>query len=92
MHKTIQFCYDTFLDYLSWLDVRTAWRPNHIQYNFFCETQNYVLGRMVIYLYFFFSILSQREFWFLATVAFGLLSWGDLISNDYRQFDFTDTI
>ncbi len=24
----------------------------------------------------FFSILSQREFWVLATVAFGLLSWG----------------
>ncbi len=25
-------------------------------------------------------------------VAFGLLSWGDLISSDYRQFDFRDTI
>ncbi len=41
---------------------------------------------------FFFSIQSQREFWFLATVAFGLLSWGNLISSDYRQFDFTDNI
>ncbi len=27
-----------------------------------------------------------------STVAFGLLSWEDLISSDYRQFDFTDTI
>ncbi len=41
---------------------------------------------------FFFSILSQREFWFLAAVAYGLLSWGHLISSDYRQLDFTDTI
>ncbi len=41
---------------------------------------------------FFFSILSQREFWFLAAVASGLLSWGHLISSDYRQLDFTDTI
>ncbi len=41
---------------------------------------------------FFFSILSQREFWFLAAVASGLLSWGHLISSDYRKFDFTDTI
>ncbi len=24
--------------------------------------------------------------------ASGLLSWGHLISSDYRQFDFTDTI
>ncbi len=29
-----------------------------------------------------FSILSQMEFWFLATVASGLLSWGHLISSD----------
>ncbi len=42
--------------------------------------------------FFFFFILSQREFWFLAAVASGLLSWGHLISSDYRQFDFTDTI
>ncbi len=41
---------------------------------------------------FFFSILSQREFWFLAAVASGLLSWGHLISSDYRQLDFTNTI
>ncbi len=41
---------------------------------------------------FFFSILSQREFWFLAAVAYVLLSWGHLISSDYRKFDFTDTI
>ncbi len=27
----------------------------------------------------FFSILSPMEFWFLAAVAFGLLSWGHLI-------------
>ncbi len=40
----------------------------------------------------FFSILSQKEFWFLAAVASGLLSWGHLISSDYRQLDFTDTI
>ncbi len=36
--------------------------------------------------------ISQREFWFLAAVASGLLSWGHLISSDYRQLDFTDTI
>ncbi len=42
--------------------------------------------------FFFFFILSQREFWFLAAVASGLLSWGHLISSDYRQLDFTDTI
>ncbi len=41
---------------------------------------------------FFFSILSQREFWFLAAVASGLLSWEHLISSDYRRFDCTDTI
>ncbi len=40
----------------------------------------------------FFSILSQREFWFRAAVASGLLSRGHLISSDYRKFDFTDTI
>ncbi len=27
-----------------------------------------------------------------ANVASGLLSWGHLISSDYRKFDFTDTI
>ncbi len=31
---------------------------------------------------FFFSILSPMEFWFLAAVASGLLSWGHLISSD----------
>ena len=30
----------------------------------------------------FFSILSPMEFWFLAAVASGLLSWGHLISSD----------
>ena len=30
----------------------------------------------------FFSILSLMEFWFLAAVASGLLSWGHLISSD----------
>ncbi len=30
----------------------------------------------------FFSILSQMEFWFLAAVASGLLSWGHFISSD----------
>ncbi len=30
----------------------------------------------------FFSILSQMEFWFLAAVSSGLLSWGHLISSD----------
>ncbi len=38
----------------------------------------------------FFSILPQREFWFLAAAASGLLSWGHLISSDYRRFDCTD--
>ncbi len=41
---------------------------------------------------FFFSILSQRSFGSLPLLSFGLLSWGDIISSDYRQFDFTDTI
>ncbi len=31
---------------------------------------------------FFFSILSPMEFWFLAAVASGLLSWGHLFSSD----------
>ncbi len=30
----------------------------------------------------FFSILSPMEFWFLAAVASGLLSWGHFISSD----------
>ncbi len=30
----------------------------------------------------FFSILSPMEFWFLAAVASGLLSWGHLISSN----------
>ncbi len=30
----------------------------------------------------FFSVLSPMEFWFLAAVASGLLSWGHLISSD----------
>ncbi len=30
----------------------------------------------------FFSILSPMEFWFLAAVASGLLSWGHLITSD----------
>ncbi len=30
----------------------------------------------------FFSVLSLIEFWFLAVVASGLLSWGHLISSD----------
>ncbi len=30
----------------------------------------------------FYSILSPMEFWFLASVASGLLSWGHLISSD----------
>ena len=30
----------------------------------------------------FFSILSPVEFWFLAAVASGLLSWGHFISSD----------
>ncbi len=29
-----------------------------------------------------FSVLSPMEFWFLAVVASGLLSWGHFISND----------
>ncbi len=31
---------------------------------------------------FFFSFLSPMELWFLATVAFGLLSWGHFISSN----------
>ncbi len=31
---------------------------------------------------FYFSILSLMEFWFLAVVASGLLSWGHFISSD----------
>ncbi len=38
------------------------------------------------------ALIVSDEFWFLAAVASGLLSWGHLISSDYRQFDFTDTI
>ncbi len=30
----------------------------------------------------FFSVLSPMEFWFLAAVASGLLSWGHLISSN----------
>ncbi len=30
----------------------------------------------------FFSVLSPMEFWFLAAVASGLLSWGHFISSD----------
>ncbi len=30
----------------------------------------------------FFSILSPMEFWFLAAVASGMLSWGHLISSE----------
>ncbi len=30
----------------------------------------------------FFSVLSPMEFWFLAVVASGLLSWGHFISSD----------
>ncbi len=39
-----------------------------------------------------YTIKLKPWFWFLATVTFGLLSWGDLISSDFRQFDFSDTI
>ncbi len=34
----------------------------------------------------FFSILSPMEFWFLATVASGLLSWGHFISSNIINF------
>ncbi len=34
----------------------------------------------------------HKEWTCLAAVASGLLSWGHLISSDYRQLDFTDTI
>ena len=33
----------------------------------------------------FFSILSPMEFWFLAAVASGLLSWGHLITSDFAD-------
>ncbi len=33
----------------------------------------------------FFSVLSPMEFWFLAAVASGLLSWGHLISSDIND-------
>ncbi len=34
----------------------------------------------------FFSVLSPMEFWFLAAVASGLLSWGHFISSDIIDF------
>ncbi len=41
----------------------------------------------------FFSPFCLRgSFGSIAAVASGLLSWGHLISSDYRKFDFTDTI
>ncbi len=39
----------------------------------------------------FFSILSPMEFWFLAAVASGLLSWGHSISSDITDL-IADTI
>ncbi len=36
------------------------------------------------------SIVAPRLF--SLYIASGLLSWGHLISSDYRKFDFTDTI
>ncbi len=44
----------------------------------------------------FFSVLSPMEFWFLAAVASGLLSWGHFISSDIvnliEQKPFDDAI
>ncbi len=40
----------------------------------------------------FFSVLSPMEFWFLAVVASGLLSWGTLHFQRYHRLDCTDTI
>ncbi len=46
----------------------------------------------------FFSVLSPMEFWFLAAVASGLLSWGHLISSnivdliEQKLFELDDAI
>ena len=43
----------------------------------------------------FFSILSPMEFWFLAVVASGFLSWGHYIYSDFNDLianDCKDTI
>ncbi len=36
---------------------------------------------MFVFYYFISSFLSQMEFWFLATVAFGLFSWEHIFGN-----------
>ncbi len=41
---------------------------------------------------FFLHSVSEGVVGSFAAVASGLLSWGHLISSDYRKFDFTDTI